>query len=170
MKTLFALLSLCLSVLYLAAAPIAGHAADNPAFWKYEVKGDFADVLNRVRNGLLAAQFQITAEENLSKGLENNRHLFPPGKWNTIGFENVTALHFCSIVFNQEVFNIDLDWSILCPFKLVVYNTKKASRDITIVTLKPTYLLAQDKNKKAGEIGKRIEERITSAIREGLSP
>lgn len=170
MKTFFVSLGLCLSVLTLVAAPAVGQAADNPAFWKYEVKGDFADVLNRVRNGLLAAQFQITAEENLSKGLENNKHLFPTGKWNTIGFENVTALHFCSIVFNQEVFNIDLDWSILCPFKLVVYNTKKAPRDITIVTLKPTYLLAQDKNKKAGDVGKRIEERITNAIREGLSP
>lgn len=82
----------------------------------------------------------------------------------------MTALHFCSIVFNQEVFNIDLDWSILCPFKLVVYNTRKAPRDITIVTVKPTYLLAQDKNKKAGDIGRRIEARIVRAIEEGLSP
>ncbi len=170
MRTRYLLLSLCLPVLGLVTVPTEVRAADNPAFWKYEVKGEFADVLGRVRSGLLAAQFQITAEENLSKGLENNQHLFPEGKWNTIGFQNVTALHFCSIVFNQEVFNIDLDWSILCPFKLVVYNTRKAPRDITIVTVKPTYLLAKDKHKKAGDVGKRIEARIVSAIKEGLSP
>lgn len=68
MRPRLVLIGLCLTVLGLAAAPVGVRAAGNPAFWKHEVKGDFADVLSRVRNGLLAAQFQITAEENLSRG------------------------------------------------------------------------------------------------------
>lgn len=143
-------------------------ATDNPAFWKTQIQGDFNEVLNNLRQGLMAAQFQITQEENLSKGLENNKHLFPAGKWNTIGFDNVTAIHFCSIVFNQEVFNIDLEWSILCPFKLVVYNTRMAPREVTILMVRPTYLLARDPNKKAGEVGRKIEDRIIAAIQDGL--
>jgi uncharacterized protein (DUF302 family) len=164
------LLGAAVALSLVALDPSPAQAAENPALWKHRVTGDYAEVVKAVRTGLLAAQFQITAEENLSKGLENNKHLFPAGQWNTIGFDNVTAIHFCSIVFNQEVFNIDLDWSILCPFKLVIYNTKKAPRDITIVTLKPTYLLAQDKHPKAAEVGRRIEARIVSAIKEGLGP
>ncbi len=119
--------------------------------------------------GLEAAQFQITTEENLSRGLENNKHLFPEGAWNTIGFDNVTSVHFCSIVFNQEAFNIELDWSILCPFKLVAYTTKKAPKDVTIVLVKPTYILEKDTNKKARDVAQRIENRIVNAIKEGLS-
>ena len=156
---LFALLSV--------SAPV--QATDSPAFWKYQAKGNFAEVLTHVKHGIEAAQFQITAEENLSKGLENNKHLFPEGQWNTIGFNNVTAVHFCSIVFNQEAFNIDLDWSILCPFKLVVYTTKKAPKDVTIVLIKPTYILAKDANPKARDVAQRIEDRIIGALKEGLS-
>ncbi len=141
----------------------------NPAFWKYQAKGEFAEVVTHVKHGIEAGQFQITAEENLSKGLENNKHLFPEGQWNTIGFDNVTSVHFCSIVFNQEAFNIDLDWSILCPFKLVVYTTKKTPKDVTIVLVKPTYILAKDTNKKARDVAQRIENRIIDAIKEGLS-
>ena len=106
----------------------------------------------------------------MSKGLENNKHLFPEGKWNTIGFDNVAAIHFCSVVFNQEVFNIDLDWSILCPFKLVAYTTKAAPKDVTIVIVRPTYIMVSDKNKKAAAVAKRIEERIITAIREASAP
>lgn len=113
-------------------------AADNPALWKYHAKGDYNTVLNGIKTSLKAAQFQITGEEVLSRGLEKNKHLFPEGKWNTIGFGNVTAVHFCSVVFNQEVFNIDLDWSILCPFKLVAYTSKDAPKDVTIVIVRPT--------------------------------
>lgn len=156
-------LSLVLGIL-LALPAVA--SADNPAFWKTQMKGDFNEVLNNLKGSLMAAQFQITGEENLSKGLENNKHLFPAGKWNTIGFDNVTAVHFCSIVFNQEVFNVNLDWSILCPFKLVAYTTKKAPKDVHIVMVRPTYLMEKDANKKARETGKKIEERIVAAIKE----
>lgn len=158
-------LSVVLGVLL--ALPVAA-TADNPAFWKTQAKGDFNEVLNSVRQSLMAAQFQITGEENLSKGLENNKHLFPAGKWNTIGFDNVTAVHFCSIVFNQEVFNVNLDWSILCPFKLVAYTTKKAPKDVNIVMVRPTYIMEKDANRKAREVGKKIEDRIVAAIKEGL--
>lgn len=153
----------------LLGASAASRAADNPALWKYKAKGEFTEVLSHVKLGIEAAQFQITQEENLSKGLENNKHLFPEGQWNTIGFDNVASVHFCSIVFNQEAFNIDLDWSILCPFKLVVYSTRKAPKDVAIVLLKPTYILGKDANPKARDVAQRIEKRITDAIKEGLS-
>lgn len=143
-------------------------AAENPALWKTTVKGDFNEAVKGLKQSLMVAQFQITGEENLSRGLENNKHLFPPGKWNTIGFNNVTAVHFCSLVFNQEVFNVDLDWSILCPFKLVVYTTKKAPKDVNVVMVRPTYIMGQDKHPKAKEVGKKIEDRIVAAIKEGL--
>ncbi len=158
-------LSVALGILL--ALPVAA-TADNPAFWKTQVKGNFNEVLNGVKQSLMAAQFQITGEENLSRGLENNKHLFPAGKWNTVGFDNVTAVHFCSLVFNQEVFNVNLDWSILCPFKLVAYTTKKAPKDVNIVMVRPTYLMEKDANKQAREVGKKIEDRIVAAIREGL--
>lgn len=153
----------------LSGTSLPAQAADNPAFWKYKAKGEFTEVLAHVKLGLEAAQFQITQEENLSKGLENNMHLFPEGKWNTIGFDNVASVHFCSIVFNQEAFNIDLDWSILCPFKLVAYSTRKAPKEVIIVVIKPTYLLGKDTNPKARDVARRIEKRITDAIQEGLS-
>ena len=143
-------------------------AADNPAFWKFQAKGDFAPVLTDLKNGLQAAQFIITAEEHLSKGLENSKHLFPDGKWNTIGFDNVTAVHFCSLVFNQEVFNINMDWSVLCPFKLVVYTMKKAPKDVTIIIQRPSFALEKDSHPRAKEIGKKIDERIMTAIKEGV--
>ncbi len=152
----------------LALIPLAARAADNPALWKYQTKGKFSEVVEHLKHGLLAAQFQITAEEHLSKGLENNKHLFPKDKWNTIGFDNVAAIHFCSVVFNQEVFNVDLDWSILCPFKLVAYTTKKAPEAVTVVLVKPTHIMASDKHPKAREVGKKIEDRIVAAIKEGL--
>jgi uncharacterized protein (DUF302 family) len=158
-----------LTAVLLAIAPLAASAGENPAFWKLKAKGNFSEVMAQIKRGLEAGQFQLTGEENLSKGLENNKQLFPGGKWNTIGFDNVTAVHFCSIVFNQEVFNIDLDWSILCPFKLVAFTTKMAPREVTIVMVKPSYLLAKDSNKKAAEIGKKIEDRIVAAIKDGLA-
>lgn len=160
---------LMLTLLGAGGMSINASAADNPALWKQQAKGDFAQVVGHIKQGLEAAQFQITAEENLSKGLETNKHMFPAGKWNTIGFANVTAIHFCSIVFNQEVFNIDLDWSILCPFKLVAYTTQKAPKDVHLVMVRPTSVMDKDANKKAKEIGKKIEERIVAAINEGLA-
>lgn len=165
MKTLRTLALLALA-LALWLAPLVAHA--NPAFWKHPVKGDFARVLENVKSGLEGQQFLITGEENLSNGLENNKKVFGE-KWNTIGFQNVTALHFCSLAFNQEVFNLNMDWSILCPFKLVVYNMKAKPDQIFILTVRPTYLLKDDAHKKAPEIGKKMEDRIIRAVMEGAS-
>jgi uncharacterized protein (DUF302 family) len=159
----YVLLALMLLLLANAAA------ADNPALWKHMVKGQFATVLAQVKDGLITAQFQITGEENLSKGIENNKNVFPAGKWNTIGFDHVTAVHFCSVVFNQEVFNINLDWSVLCPFKVVAYTTKKAPDEVNLVMVKPTYILAKDTHKQATAVGQRIEKRIVQAIMDGLA-
>ncbi len=165
-----AILATVLAVLFaLLGFTGTARAADNPAFWKFQAKGEFAGVLGNLKDGLEAAQFIITAEENLSKGLENNKHLFPGGKWNSIGFDNVTAVHFCSVVFNQEVFNINMDWSVLCPFKLVAYSMKKTPKEVTIVIQRPSYALDKDPHPRAKEIGKKIDERIMSAIKEGVS-
>jgi uncharacterized protein (DUF302 family) len=150
------------------APPASSAPSESTALWHHTVKGDFSDVLGKLKTGLQVAQFQLTGEENLAKGLENNKHLFPDGQWNTIGFENVTALHFCSVVFNQEVFNIKMDWSVLCPFKLVAYTMKSAPDEVTILTIRPTYLLANDPHPRAKEIGQKIEDRIVSAVKDGL--
>ncbi|MDH5394305.1 MAG: hypothetical protein OEY11_14050 [Gammaproteobacteria bacterium] len=145
-------------------------AAENPAIWKHKVKGNFATVLADIKTGLESSQFMITGEENLSKGLENNKQVFGVDKWNTIGFDNVTAVHFCSMVFNQEVFNINMDWSILCPFKVVAYSMKAVPNQVTIITARPSYLLRKDRHKKARQIGNRMDKRIIDAIMSGVSP
>ncbi len=150
-----------------ALLPLAARAAENPAFWKHQVKGEFATVLANLKTGLEGKQFLITGEENLAKGLENNKQIFGADKWNTIGFKDATSVHFCSLVFNQEVFNINMDWSILCPFKVSAYTTKNKPGVVTIVTVRPTYLLAKDPHPKAKEIGRKIEKRIIEALREG---
>lgn len=75
-----------------------------------------------------------------------------------------------SVVVNQEVFNIKLDWSILCPFKVVAYTMKAAPQEVTIITVRPSYLLKQDRHKKAEKIGKRMGQRIINAIKAGVSP
>jgi uncharacterized protein (DUF302 family) len=161
---------LSLLVLNLLVTTTSAQAAENPALWKYHVKGDFATVLTNLKSGLETAQFVITGEENLSKGLENNKDVFGADKWNTIGFANVTAVHFCSLVFNQEVININMDWSVLCPFKAVVYSMKAAPQEVTIITVRPSYLLKNDSHAKAKEIGQRMDKRISDAIKSGVSP
>ena len=108
------LVSLALALTMLGAGT-AAYAADNPALWKHQVKGDFNTVLASLKSGLEARQFQITGEENMSKGLENNKKIFGEDKWNTIGFENITVVHFCSLVFNHEVYNLNMDWAIPVP-------------------------------------------------------
>ncbi len=149
-------------------AGTAAYAADNPALWKHQVKGDFNTVLADLKTGLAAGQFQITGEENMSKGLENNKKVFGEDKWNTIGFQNVTVVHFCSMAFNHEVYNLSMDLAILCPFKAVVYNMKAKPDQITILTTRPTYLMAKNPQKKAKEVSKKIEERIVVAIKESM--
>lgn len=152
---------------FIGTIPVA-HAGDNPAFMKLQAKGDFNAVLASVKTALEAKQFLITGEENLAKGLENNKKVFGEDKWNTIGFQNATAVHFCSLAFNQEVFNMTMDWSVLCPFKVVLYSMKAKPDEIHLITARPTYLLAKDPHKKAAEVGKKIEERIAGALKEGI--
>lgn len=154
----------------LLAALAPARAADNPAFWKHQVKGEFATVLASLKTSLEAKQFLISGEENLAKGLENNKQVFGTDKWNSIGFKDVTAVHFCSLAFNQEVFNLTMDWSILCPFKVTLYTMKNKPGVVNIITVRPTYLLANDPHPKAKEIGSKMEKRIIEALREGGAP
>ncbi|MGA7799856.1 MAG: DUF302 domain-containing protein [Gammaproteobacteria bacterium] len=163
-------LSWLVMVVCFSASTVATAADQNPAFWKYHVKGDFATVLEHLKGGLEADQFSITGEENLAKGLENNKQVFGTDQWNTIGFDQATAVHFCSLVFNQEVFNITMDWSILCPFKVVMYTMKAAPNDITLVMVRPTYVLKNDPHPKAKEIADKIEARIVNAIEAAVGP
>lgn len=156
-----------LALILAGLSPIA-HAADNPAFLKLQAKGEFSSVLASVKTALEAKQFLITGEENLAKGLENNKAVFGEDKWNTIGFQNATAVHFCSLAFNQEVFNQTMDWSVLCPFKVVLYTMKAKPDEVHLITVRPTYLLARDPHKNARETGKKIEDRILSALKEGI--
>lgn len=150
-----------------AGMPIA-HAADNPALWKHRVQGEFDTVLENLKSGLETAQFLISGEEDLARGLENNKHVLGGDlKWNTIGFDRATAVHFCSIAFNHEVFNIDMDWSVLCPFKVVAYTMKEAPNTVHIVLVRPTHVLRNDRHRKARDVGKRIEDRIVNAVRAG---
>ena len=166
MKTLRPLSKVLVGLALALSAATATYAADNPALWKHQVKGNFNSVLTDLKAGLEARQFQITGEENMSKGLENNKKVFGEDKWNTIGFQNVTVVHFCSMVFNQEVYNLNMDLAILCPFKAVVYNMKAKPDQITILTTRPSYLVTKGTDKKAKEVGKKIEERIVTAIKE----
>jgi len=117
MNTIATRMAPVIAILMVSLAP-ALHAAGNPAFLKYHAKGDFQTVLADIKSSLEAKQFIVTGEENLARGLENNKQVFGADKWNTIGFKDSTTVHFCSLVFNQKVFNINMDWSILCPFKL----------------------------------------------------
>ncbi len=169
MKAMLKSALLTFALVGFAGLSAPGYAAENPALWKYQVKGDFDTVLASLKTGLEVRQFQITGEENMSKGLENNKKVFGEDKWNTIGFQNVTVVHFCSTVFNQEVYNLSMDLAILCPFKAVVYNMKAKPDQITIMTTRPTYLVAKG-DRKAREAGKKIENRIVTAIKESVQP
>lgn len=160
-----------LLILTLLSMPEYASASENATIWKYQVRGDFAVVVDDIKAGLEKGQFLISSEENLAKGLENNKHILGGEKnWNTIGFKHATAIHFCSIIFNHEVFNIDMDLSYLCPFKVVVYTMDKLPQSVTIITLRPTYLLKNDEREKVRDIGKRIEKRIINAIMNGIKP
>lgn len=165
MRARFLVIAGALSLLA-AAVPAA---ADNPALLKFQAKGDFEDVLHRLKAGLEAKQFLISHEDNLAKALENNKHLFFGEQWNTIGFKNAVAVHFCSLTFNQEVFNTNMDWSVLCPFKVVAYNMKSGPDTVYIVMTRPSLIFTQDTDPRGLKIGRRIDERVTSAIREGVN-
>lgn len=159
-----------LFVLVVCALGASAYAADNPALWKARVTGNFDEVLANVKSGLETGQFLISGEEDLAKGLENNKELLGGDlKWNTIGFGRATAVHFCSIVFNHEVFNIDMDWSVLCPFKVVAYTMKETPTAVRLVLVRPTYLLKNDSRKQARDVGQRIEDRIVNAVKAGTA-
>lgn len=157
------------AALALLVAQAAG-AGDNPALWKHSVSGDYAKVLAGIRHGLAAAQFQILGEDNLSRGLENNMEIFGADKWNSIGFGRVTTVHFCSLTFNQQVFNIDMDWSVLCPFKVSVYNMRAQPQRIHLVLVRPSWILSRDSHPQARQVGEAIEARIVEALKEGAGP
>ncbi len=155
----------------IAMLALAGSASadENPALWKFKVSGHFDAVLEDLKSGLEAGQFVITGEENLAKALAKNRHIIGEDKWNIIGFQNATAVHFCSLLFNHEVFNINMDWSIMCPFKVVAYSMKSKPEDVTIVMARPTYLLHKDPHPRAEEMSKKIEDRIVGTIKDTLA-
>lgn len=125
--------SIFLTVLLGMSAPTC--ADDNPAVWKREVKERYDVLLEDVKSTLEAYQFTIVSEDDLAKALAKNRHIFGEGKWNTIGFQEATAVNFCSLVFNQQVFNLNMDYSILCPFKVVLYSMEKSPDTVTIIML-----------------------------------
>lgn len=154
----------------LLAAPITAGAGEscNPAIWKMEVKDDYAALLEDVKSGLEAQQFSIVSESDLAGALATNREILGMDKWNTIGFSEARAVEFCSLLFNQEVLNLNMDYSILCPFKVVLYSMKDKPDTVTILMVRPTYLLAHYKDPSAREIGQKIEDRIIAAIKEAM--
>lgn len=156
--------------LCLAAVPASATDTKNPAFWKHHVTGDYAETLDSLRTGLEAHQFTITGENDLSGALERNKEALGMDKWNTIGFENVRAISFCSVLFNLNSINTDIDLAILCPFKLVIYNTRQAPREITVITVRPSYLVQHESSAKAKEMGEQMEQRIITAIKAGTEP
>jgi uncharacterized protein (DUF302 family) len=168
MKNHHFLFRVLLAALLLLGTASLAHGDENPALWKHQVKGDFATVLADLKAGLEARQFQISGEENMSKGLENNIAVFGADKWNSIGFDNVTVVHFCSLVFNHEVYNLNMDLAILCPFKAVVYNMKSEPDRVHIMTVRPGYLVARDPHPDTRDVGKRIEDEIISAIEDAV--
>lgn len=161
-------LGAALAVAVLFGAPSAGRADDNPAIWKLEVKDNYGALLEDVKSGLEAQQFSIVSEDNLANALATNREVIGKDKWNTIGFLEARAIHFCSLLFNAEVFNLNMDYSILCPFKVVLYQMASTPDTVTILMVRPTYLLAQFKDPSARAVGQKIEDRIVAAIKEAL--
>jgi uncharacterized protein (DUF302 family) len=140
----------------------------NPAIWKMEVKDNYAALLEDVKSGLEAQQFTIISESNLAGALAMNREILGMEKWNTIGFSEARAVHFCSLLFNQEVLNLNMDYSILCPFKIVLYSMQDKPDMVTILMVRPTYLLAHFKDPSANAIGQKIEDRIIEAIKNAM--
>jgi uncharacterized protein (DUF302 family) len=158
--------SLLLAILL--GSSVAIQADENPSVWKREVKGRYDVVLEDVKSALEANQFTIVSEDNLARALAKNRDIFGEGKWNTIGFREATAVNFCSVVFNQQVFNLNMDYSILCPFKVVLYSMDKTPDMVTIITVRPTYLLAHFPDPSAEQLANKIENRITAALTEAI--
>jgi uncharacterized protein (DUF302 family) len=163
--TLLAALPLLAVVL---GSSVAVQADENPAVWKREVKGHFDVVLEDVKSALEASQFTISSEHDLARALARNRDIFGEGEWNTIGYREATAVSFCSLVFNQQVFNLNMDYSILCPFKVVLYSMDEAPDVVTIITVRPTYLLAHFPDPGAKKIAEKIERRILGALTEAI--
>lgn len=154
----------------LTAGQVVASDTGNPALWKHHVAGNFEEVLDSIRHGLETEQFTISDEQDLSGALERNKETLGEDRWNTIGFDQVRAVHFCSLLFNQRAFNTNIDLSILCPFKLVAYTMKAAPREVTVITVRPSYLVQHDPEARSRELGQQMEERIIRAIKTGLDP
>jgi len=150
------------------AGKVAAGSDCNPAIWKRVVKDNYAALLEDVKSNLEVHQFTIVGEHDLAKALATNREVLGKDEWNTVGFSEATALHFCSLVFNKEVFNKNMDYSILCPFKVVLYSMEDSPEMVTVIMVRPTYLLAHYNDPTAYEVGRKIESRILSAIEEVL--
>ncbi len=158
-----------LAAAMLLSTPGAASAEDcNPAIWKLEIKDNYAALLEDVKAGLEAQQFSIISEDDLAGALATNREILGMDAWNTIGFQEARAVHFCSLLFNQEVLNLDMDYSILCPFKVVLYSMQDDPEKVTIIMVRPSYLLAYFDDPNARAVGKKIEERIMAAIMEAI--
>lgn len=159
-----AVITILAMLVLLGGTPRAGWADDNPAIWKMEVKDNYVALLEDVKTGLETQQFSILSESNLARALAMNRDTLGKDKWNTIGFDEARAISFCSLLFNQEVLNLNMDYSILCPFKVVLYSMKDKPDLVTIIMVRPTYLLAHYQDPSAQDIAQKIEDRIVKAI------
>ncbi|MGD2083059.1 MAG: DUF302 domain-containing protein [Chromatiales bacterium] len=159
-----------LAAAMLLTAPLPAVAEDdaNPAIWKMEVQDNYAALLEDVKSGLEAQQFTVLYVSDLAGALATNREVLGVDKWNTIGFDQAQAVQFCSLLFNQEVLNLNMDYSVLCPFKVVLYSMQDKPDMVTILMVRPTYVLAHYKDPSAAEIGKRIEDRIIAALKEAM--
>lgn len=60
---------------------------------------------------------------------------------------------------------MNTDWAILCPFMVVVFNTKQTPQRIELILLRPTRILSADPRPEAKPIGAAIEPRISDAIK-----
>jgi len=156
--------------MFLATPASSADGACNPALWKIQVKDDYAALLEDVKSGLEAQGFNIVSESNLAGALATNREVLGMDKWNTIGFNEARAVQFCSLLFNQEVLNLNMDYSVLCPFKVVLYTMKANPDMVTILMVRPTYLLAHYDDPSASAVGKKIEDRIIEAVMNAMPP
>ncbi|MDH5633934.1 MAG: hypothetical protein OEZ10_13225 [Gammaproteobacteria bacterium] len=110
----------------------------------------------------------ITDAENLPRGTgEQQAPARRRGKRNTVGFEQVTPLNFCSFALYHEAFNTGMNLSNLRPFRLVIYGMGKNPEKITIITVRAPVLMKRDKAKNQ-RVARQAKERIIKAITDGV--
>ena len=79
------------------------------------------------------------------------------------------SLYVSAMVVNALAPQFESTKNSVAAFKLVAYSMKKTPKDVTIVIQRPSYALDKDPHPRAREIGKKVDERIMSAIKEGVS-